>query len=937
MTKRRIRLLFLTGVFLLSVVSVSAQTTGSIRGTTVDAEGQPLPGVAVVVTGELLGSAQRGTVTAASGGFSFPAMPPGTYRVTASLAGYQTQAAEEVRVAIGGVATVDFNMPDAFSDEITVIAETPLVDTASATFNTRFDFEEVVDLPTRGNFYDLMTTTPGITQPSEGNEFINAFGADAKASQWNIDGINRTTPGAGYLAWTFNEELVAEYQVLGTGASAEYGQMLGTAFNVVTKSGTNQFHGSAALSYQDSDWVGENAESLQEDTPDDARTYRLDTNNRLSATLGGPIVRDRLWFFVGGEWSAFKAYWPNQVPGPEPKDDTAELYDAKITAQLGHNHRLNLTYNNHERLQPYGGSIWAEPSTWTEYWQLNESFGLDYSGILGQNTVLEARYGTFTMTEEYRAQISETENEPNWIDLTVNPSVQWGGPYWPWLWDADMTTAEVKFTQHAADFIKGDHEFRFGIQYNRMGELGEPPKPTRYYIYDWYLEYYGYPSYYYDYEYTYRWYVIPHQYGGESETWSAFAADSWQISDRLTLELGVRYDKSKGWIEDLPRLDFDSNPTGEIIPGVDKIDDWAYFDPRLGFAWNIGGDGKNVLRGTVGRFHAGLIAGDWNYPPPEMPPQTWDILNEETGEWEYSCCIFDPEFVSLKPGTENAETWEYTLGFEHQLTKTSAIGISAAYKKTTNMLGWYNADDGEFDWVTILDNVTGEEIRLMDYYVQPTKLKGNSTGPGANGGDRPYEQEFKGVFLTYKKRFSNNWDLTASYSWSESTGLNPTFNSGGALGEQGAVFWDSFTMANPNIYWGATSDRVLGGDRAHILRVMGNVMLPYQFKLNSVINIQSGRTYDRRQNYSLPNTRGYIVNSPSDGTLPTQYLWDFGVGKHFNLGKETDLSIYLMILNILNDDAITGFQTLNPTGGDELIPNAWVLPRRANIRLRFAF
>ena len=127
----------------------------------------------------------------------------------------------------------------------------------------------------------------------------------------------------------------------------------------------------------------------------------------------------------------------------------------------------------------------------------------------------------------------------------------------------------------------------------------------------------------------------------------------------------------------------------------------------------------------------------------------------------------------------------------------------------------------------------------------------------------------------------------ASYTWSESTGLNPTFNSGGGLGEQGAVFWDSTTMSNPNIFYGATSDRVLGGDRTHILRLAGNVVLPHEFKLNSVVNIQSGRIYDRRQNYVLPNTTGYIVTSPADDRLPTQYLWDFGVGKHFNLGKET--------------------------------------------------
>ena len=246
-------------------------------------------------------------------------------------------------------------------------------------------------------------------------------------------------------------------------------------------------------------------------------------------------------------------------------------------------------------------------------------------------------------------------------------------------------------------------------------------------------------------------------------------------------------------------------------------------------------------------------------------------------------------------------------------------------------------DDGEFTWETIIDDVTGEEIQLKDYFVQPTRLKGNSTGPGALGGDRPYEQDYLGVFLTYKKRFSDNWDLLASYSWSESKGLNPTFNSGGGLGEQGAVFWDSTTMSNPNIFYGATSDRVLGGDRTHILRLAGNVVLPYDFKLNSVVNIQSGRIYDRRQNYRLPNTTGYIVTKPAADRLPTQYLWDFGVGKHFNLGKETNLSVDLQILNLLNDDAVEGWRTREFSPEVNPVPSQWVLPRRAELRLRFQF
>jgi hypothetical protein len=272
----------------------------------------------------------------------FAAMPIGDYTVTAILEGFQKQAAEGVRVAIGAVATVDFTMPDAFSEEITVIGETPIVDVASPTFNTRFDDKQIIDLPTRGHFYDMIAMTPGVTQIDEGSSAISAFGADVKSSQWNIDGLNRTAPEGGDLSWSMNDELVAEIQVLGTGATAEYGGMLGTAFNVVTKSGTNEFHGSANLDYWNPDWVGENGR--REDAPEGAQTYRLDHHNALQTALGGPIVKDMMWFFVGAEWGRFQAFYPFEAELPEQKESYWNNYDAKLTAQLAQNHRLNLTY-----------------------------------------------------------------------------------------------------------------------------------------------------------------------------------------------------------------------------------------------------------------------------------------------------------------------------------------------------------------------------------------------------------------------------------------------------------------------------------------------------------------------------------------------------------------------------------------------------------------
>ncbi len=426
-------------VFMLLLFSGSAwaQTTGSIRGRTVDVDAQPLPGVTIVVTGDLLGSAQRTSVTSASGGFLFPSLPIGNYTVSAVLSGFQKQAAENVRVAIGAVATVDFTLPEEFSDEIEVIAEAPIVDVATSTYGATFDANQIKDLPTRGHFYDTIAVTPGITQDGEGKSQISAFGADVQSNQWNIDGLDTTSPEGGDLYWSMNDELVAEVQVLGTGAGAEYGGMLGTAFNVVTKSGTNEFHGSAVLDYWNPNWVSENGR--REDAPEGAQTYRLDHHNNLVFTLGGPIVRDTLWFFAATEWGRFLAFQPWEEELPSQKETTWDNYDLKFTAQFGNNHRLNLRASNHEYLGPNAGTIDDEPSTWGESYQHDQMLALDYSAILGDSTFLEVRGGNWSGDNAWRAQYPSDEWQ--FVDMTVDPWQCSGEFYWSWAWEpADRPT-----------------------------------------------------------------------------------------------------------------------------------------------------------------------------------------------------------------------------------------------------------------------------------------------------------------------------------------------------------------------------------------------------------------------------------------------------------------------------------------------------------------
>ena len=921
----------ITALFVVLVLTVGqtawAQTNGSIRGRTLDTDGQPLPGVTIVLTSDVLGSSQRTAVTSESGGFQFAALPIGIYAVSASLPGFQTQSASDVRVSIGAVASVDITLPGEFGEEITVKAEVPIVDTASPTFNSRFDSEQLIDLPTRGNFYDVIAVTPGVTQMSEGSSEIVAFGSDIKSSQWNIDGLNRTAPDSGQLGWSMNDEMIAEIQVLGTGATAEYGGMLGSAFNVVTKSGTNEFHGSANIDYWPGSWVDENGR--RDDAPEGAQTYTLDHHNALQMTLGGPIVKDRLWFFAGAEFGRFQAFYPFEDSTlPNQKETTWDNFDLKFTAQLAQNHRLNVFASNYSYLGPSAGDIFSEPSQWSENESNNKMVGVDYTAILGANTVLEARGGLLRTDSEYRSQYPT--GEPTFVDQTVYPWLWYGDVWWQWKWEQTSDDAEIILTQHADNFIKGDHEFKFGVQYSRDGATTKTYNPHYYYQY----EYEYYPGYPYVYQY---WYTgLPYYYGGQSETISAFVTDSWTISPRLTLDIGVRYDNNRGWIDDFQRLDTDSNPTGEVIAGMDVVN-WDNIDPRFGFAWQPTGSGRSVIRGSIGRFTSGMTSGDWYSPPPEAPPWRTYWLNGDN-EWEVIADWGARSGAFLVPGTENSYTWEYTLGYDHQLTSSSAISVQGVYKQTKNMIGWYIGGDGEYDNFDWTDPETGNTYTLRDYSTDPTRSKGNSTGPGAYGGDQPYEQDYMGLFLVYKKRFSDSWDIMASYSYSKSEGLNPRFLTGGDWAGQGEVLYANRSEADPNSF--VNADKTLAGDRRHVLRVVGNWMLPLGFKISSVVNIQSGRIYDRQQQVRLPN-RGTttIITSPGSDSqrLPTQYLWDLGVGKHFNLGKGTALNIDIQILNLLNDGAVEWWRDLNYPVGEEPLPGGWLLPRRAQLRVRFTF
>jgi outer membrane receptor protein involved in Fe transport len=909
------KLLGLVVVFvMLAAAPVLAQTKGGIRGTAVDNDGNPMPGVIVEASGEVLGGANRGTVTAANGVFNFGIMPPGRYRLTASMNGFQTQTVDDVRVSVDAVAPVTFIMvPEAFAGEIKVTSERPLVDTSTATVGAAYDYDFVKDLPTRGNFYDVINNSAGVYAPSEDPQSkyrISAFGSNVQQSAWNVDGVNMTAPEGGYLFFDINPEIVAETQMLGVAAGAEYGSTAGSVYNVVTKSGTNQFHGSAAVYWQDDSLVDPNI------TIDDTESGEFHINKfyDLSASLGGPIVRDKLWFFGGIQNITRNVTIPGQVPSLT-EDSDYERYDLKLSWQINPSHRVDFKGGIDDQYVPWAyDPLINEPGTWLYRVRENNIYTAEYSGVLSDSTFLQVRGGLWR-GDNGDLPLGNRDDIAT-LNYDTSPNTWTGGPYWDWIWEQHHDQADVVLTHFAADF-GGDHEFKFGVQYNQGGGTTRTYDTDYLYIWSGYL---------------YKWSVTPYMYGGDTTSWAGFASDTWQISDRFTLDVGVRYDAHDASIPDYPRLDVDSNNTGETIPGVDVFS-WRQWSPRVGFAWQVTGDGKTVIRGSAGVYRDGTVSGNWYSPPPEVPP--WVTYSYYYG---YSSQVErDLDAPLVEPGLEGPSTNEYTLGVEHQIGDNYSVGAQLVMKETKNQIGWHILDDGEYENFQYTDPDTGETFTLYDVIVEPTIQKGNSTGPGANGGDQNYDQEYQGIFLTFKKRYSSGWDMMASYTYSEAKGLT-TRPLVSPVGGQGSAFWTNRSESDPNVW--LNNYGLLGGDRTHALRVTGNLDLGRNFRLGAMLNFQSGRPEKiaRRVNAPTGSSTTFISVPNSDANrMDSQTVLDLSISKRFALGDWGDFNILLQALNVTNENAPTYYNSNILPPGTDYYATDWVYPRRLTLRLKLAF
>ncbi len=669
---KRILLGTLVIVFALAVVNVGVARAqaiheGKLTGTITDDKGEPLPGVAVEVTSPALISGKRATVTSGKGTYVFLNLPPGVYKVSASMPNFKTTTAENVQISAASSLVVNLTMPvGAIEETVVVTATGPIVDAKSSTIDSKIGGQMLDKLPTsRDAFYDLSLTTPGMYDHGSSAGWLpspTAYSSSSNENVFLVNGVNATNPrGASFGTLVHvNYNAVEEVRVVALGSKAEYGSFSGAAIDVLTKSGSNQFHGSAAFYIVPESWEKTNAPSAG--TTYGKNWLSIDPNVLLwsghpdhniegNATFGGPILKDKIWFF--GAFDYLNSASPSSLWRPETPlltNSWNAYVDFKVSAEPFKNHRAWVAY--HYEGNKYDGGAWGSQP----YWDVTATYGektknntvsAQWQWLPLSTTIFTAKYLGFWTNDTPFLPTQRPQNPLyfNWWKWCPSFGVE--GAF-PWIegWHSNRQTIQADVSHYAENFL-GEHDLKFGFQWTkgRSNSLG------------------GYFQNYYNSIYPYRWtQTIAYQqswYGdtgfllynqhvdmspfltvGESNSTAFFFDDQWSVTKRLTINLGLRYDKmtagyGAGYVyQNLSTPEDIANPViDRVREALPNVFDFATWSPRIGLTYQLTKDAKTVVRLSYGRYYLPITVEYLRRLGPDLPDKVnhWGLYEVPFG------------------------------------------------------------------------------------------------------------------------------------------------------------------------------------------------------------------------------------------------------------------------------------------------------------------
>jgi outer membrane receptor protein involved in Fe transport len=784
-----VRRTLLLVVCLLLPISIFAQSsTGSVSGSVTDDSASALPGVTVTTENAATG-ATRSAVTNGTGYYQVGLLPPGRYTVTAALDGFQS-VRRDVTVNISSDVTLNITLRVGVAETVTVTASAPLIETERTQVSSVVNETAIENLPVNGrNFIDFVLTTPGVVKDVRLGD-ISFAGQRGTLNSLVIDGANNDNTffgqalgrtGSGRAPYQFSQDAVQEFQVNTNAYSAEFGRAGGAVINVVTKSGGNELTGSLFYFLRDKDY---NANDYINVINNRAKSpYHFD---QYGATAGGPIVRDRHFFFVN--YDAQRNSIPNLVVLGRPaagyptdaattsglakltalaesysRNQDQDVYLVKTDHEIGSASHLTFRYNRQKFVGKNfeSGGITSALEHTGDSNVSTDTYSVSFASTISNAFFNEARFQYAKDQEPGLANSSMPEaivRQGGVTVLTIGRN----------FFSPRETTIKRMQVADTLTHLRGNHTFKGGFDYSQDDILNFFPgnfsgsytfasladfdagKPTQL------VQAFAGPG-----------TTGPTTHPDIAET-ALFIQDEWRVRPSLTLNAGLRYDVQS--IEQ-PSV---KNPDAQLLArGIDTSvipEDTDNFAPRLGFAWTPGTDGRTIVRGGYGIFYGrtpaimigtahsnnGINVQTITFTGASLPvyPNIYAAL-------PVGASIPKPTIFAFDPGYENPQVHQASFGIERGVTTDISVGLTYQHVQGNDLQRSIDSNVGPSTTVTTPIS-TGGSATYKRYTDRPLANFARVILFQSSADSR-----YNGWTIDVNKRFANNWQARLAYTFSK--------------------------------------------------------------------------------------------------------------------------------------------------------------------------
>jgi hypothetical protein len=901
--------------------------TGALIGTVRDQQGGVIRGADVrVSSGALIGGPAQ-QVTNDKGQLRFPTLPPGAYTLEVRRAGFAPYAEESI--AIGSGATIDRSIvlvPAGVVQSVLVDGAASRIDARDPGFATRFGPEDLRAIPSRrASFFDALRNVPGVspTSPSSGTvTTLSSFGSGTNENQFLIDGTNMTCPCNGIARAEVGVDFIQELQVQSVGASAEYGNVQGAVVNVITRQGSERFAYDASY-YTQPHGLTSQPVRLKYDNGRSESGYERARFRDFTTNLGGPAIRQRLWFFGGYQYLRDYDSQPGTDPGMPRTYEQNKVF-AKLTWLLAPNWQLNQSFHEEFWVSPDQPRVDRpiETTTRSAAHVPAMTFG-DLTHTASPRTVWEVRAGRFTYDLDAPPTSGDTSTASHLDAVTQVLSrapQSFNGLH------LSRTVVKGTLNHYRAGLWGADHALKIGAQVERGEHHSYLVIPTGVR----YTDNNGPSS---------ATYSDPSNTGGVFVTTGLFAVDQITIGDRLTVNAGLRFDNSHAISQDLPRVDLNGNETNVIVPGLGTLFVWNILSPRLGLTMKLDAAGHTILRASYGRFAQGVLTGEIGSFHPGFTPVVTKAWVATDANYTRITQFTDPGSLVMDHGIRPPRTDEYGIGIDRELGARLQVAAAYIHKSGANFIGWEDIGGVYTRPPVTRPLADGSTVDVYERLNSAADQRFLLTNPDG------YSMTYNGLVTAVEKRRAHGWQAFGSYTYSRATGLQP--GSGGTAsaaqvstiapppGPGGLAFG-----RDPNDLTNARG--ILPNDRPHILRAMGSVDLPKTgFAVAANFQYFTGKPWAASAQVKLPQNQNQRILIEPRGTrrLSSQSLLDIRLSRPFTFGAGR-MELLFDVLNALNDSAeesiisdtrVTESTAHNATFGQ---PNAFVDPRRVMLGIR---